>query len=93
MSDLPALARRALQLADEKDLSLITAESCTAGKLSALLSEAPGAMHSRLRPLGFIDRCGASPSCFHWLPGLHRIEGRQRMLLGSQRPRDAVGLR
>jgi nicotinamide-nucleotide amidase len=43
MSDLPALARRALQLADEKDLSLITAESCTAGKLSALLSEAPGA--------------------------------------------------
>lgn len=43
MTDLVALARRALQLAGEKNLSLITAESCTAGKLSALLSEAPGA--------------------------------------------------
>jgi len=43
MSDLAALARRVLELADEKNLSLITAESCTAGKLSALLSEAPGA--------------------------------------------------
>ena len=43
MSDLHALSRRVLQLAGEKDLSLITAESCTAGKLSALLSEAPGA--------------------------------------------------
>lgn len=43
MSDLHALSRRVLQLAGEKGLSLITAESCTAGKLSALLSEAPGA--------------------------------------------------
>jgi nicotinamide-nucleotide amidase len=43
MSDLPTLARRALELAREKNLSIVTAESCTAGKLSALLSEAPGA--------------------------------------------------
>src|SRR5689334_10290801 len=43
MSDLPTLARRALELAGEKNLSIVTAESCTAGKLSALLSEAPGA--------------------------------------------------
>jgi nicotinamide-nucleotide amidase len=43
MSDLSALARRALELADQKKLSIVTAESCTAGKLSAVLSEAPGA--------------------------------------------------
>jgi nicotinamide-nucleotide amidase len=43
MSDLHTLARRALELAGEKNLSIVTAESCTAGKLSALLSEAPGA--------------------------------------------------
>jgi nicotinamide-nucleotide amidase len=43
MNDLKALACRVLQLAGEKNLALITAESCTAGKLSALLSEAPGA--------------------------------------------------
>src|ERR1700760_4058356 len=43
MSDLLALARRGLELAGEKNVSIITAESCTAGKLSALLSEAPGA--------------------------------------------------
>jgi nicotinamide-nucleotide amidase len=43
MSDLVDLARRALALAGEKNVSIVTAESCTAGKLSALLSEAPGA--------------------------------------------------
>jgi nicotinamide-nucleotide amidase len=43
MNDLPALARRVLELAGQKKLSIVTAESCTAGKLSALLSEAPGA--------------------------------------------------
>jgi nicotinamide-nucleotide amidase len=43
MSDLPALARRVMTLAGEKNLSFVTAESCTPGKLSALLSEAPGA--------------------------------------------------
>jgi nicotinamide-nucleotide amidase len=43
MSDLSALARRVLELAAEKNLSIVTAESCTAGKLCALLSEAPGA--------------------------------------------------
>jgi len=43
MSDLSALARRVLELAAEKNLSVVTAESCTAGKLCALLSEAPGA--------------------------------------------------
>src|SRR5262245_14707427 len=42
-SDLHALSRRVLQLAAGKDLTLITAESGTAGKLSAVLSEAPGA--------------------------------------------------
>lgn len=43
MSHLRSLACRALALAGEKDLSIVTAESCTAGKLSAMLSEAPGA--------------------------------------------------
>jgi nicotinamide-nucleotide amidase len=43
MTDLKALARRALELAQSKSLSIVTAESCTAGKLSTLLSEAPGA--------------------------------------------------
>jgi len=43
MSDLSALARRVLELADQKKISIVTAESCTAGKLSAVLSEAPGA--------------------------------------------------
>jgi nicotinamide-nucleotide amidase len=43
MSGLPDLARRALELAEQKKLSIVTAESCTAGKLSALLSESPGA--------------------------------------------------
>src|SRR5439155_8264138 len=43
MTDLPGLARHALELAAEKRVSIVTAESCTAGKLCALLSEAPGA--------------------------------------------------
>jgi len=43
MSDLSALAHRALEIAGEKNLSIVTAESCTAGKLAALLSEVPGA--------------------------------------------------
>jgi nicotinamide-nucleotide amidase len=43
MNDLPALARRVLEFAEQKKLSIVTAESCTAGKLSAVLSEAPGA--------------------------------------------------
>jgi nicotinamide mononucleotide (NMN) deamidase PncC len=42
MSGLKSLACRALELASAKGLSIVTAESCTAGKLSALL-EAPGA--------------------------------------------------
>ena len=41
MSDLPPLAGRALERASS--LTIVTAESCTAGKLAALLSEAPGA--------------------------------------------------
>jgi nicotinamide-nucleotide amidase len=45
MSDLSSLARRALALAGEKGLSIVTAESCTAGKLAALLSEAPDRLH------------------------------------------------
>ena len=43
MSSLKRFACRALELAKAKGLSIVTAESCTAGKLSALLSEAPGA--------------------------------------------------
>jgi nicotinamide-nucleotide amidase len=43
MTELKTLARRVMALAAEKKFSVVTAESCTAGKLSALLSEAPGA--------------------------------------------------
>jgi nicotinamide-nucleotide amidase len=43
MARLIDLARKALATARERKLSLITAESCTAGKLAALLSQAPGA--------------------------------------------------
>jgi nicotinamide-nucleotide amidase len=42
-SDLVQLAGRAMQIAQRRNLSIITAESCTAGKLAALLSEAEGA--------------------------------------------------
>lgn len=37
------LAKRALEAAKANKRSIVTAESCTAGKLSGLLSEAPGA--------------------------------------------------
>jgi nicotinamide-nucleotide amidase len=40
---LVGLAERALATARRRNLTIVTAESCTAGKLSALLSEAPGA--------------------------------------------------
>jgi len=43
MTDLPQLARAVVSRAGDKDLSIVTAESCTAGKLCALLAEAPGA--------------------------------------------------
>ena len=43
LSHLVPLAERTLALARARDVTLVTAESCTAGKLSALLSEAPGA--------------------------------------------------
>jgi nicotinamide-nucleotide amidase len=39
------LAERSLEAARQRNLSLVTAESCTAGKLAATLSEAPGAAH------------------------------------------------
>jgi nicotinamide-nucleotide amidase len=42
-ADLAKLARRTLAAAQQYSLSIVTAESCTAGKLAALLSEAPGA--------------------------------------------------
>jgi nicotinamide-nucleotide amidase len=42
-SDLVQLAHRAVAMARQRDLTIVTAESCTAGKLSALLSESPGA--------------------------------------------------
>ena len=41
--NLTDLAERALAAAGRRNLTIATAESCTAGKLSALLSEAPGA--------------------------------------------------
>jgi nicotinamide-nucleotide amidase len=41
--NLADLAKRALAAARRRNLAIVTAESCTAGKLSALLSEAPGA--------------------------------------------------
>jgi nicotinamide-nucleotide amidase len=41
--NLADLAERALSLARRRNLTIMTAESCTAGKLSALLSDAPGA--------------------------------------------------
>jgi nicotinamide-nucleotide amidase len=40
---LADLAKRTLDAAKAKGWSVVTAESCTAGKLAALLSEAPGA--------------------------------------------------
>jgi nicotinamide mononucleotide (NMN) deamidase PncC len=43
VSDLKALASCALALAEDKNITIVTAESCTAGKLAALLSEAKGA--------------------------------------------------
>lgn len=40
---LKALAQRVIAASQARGLSLVTAESCTAGKLSTLLSEVPGA--------------------------------------------------
>src|SRR5262245_64008469 len=45
-TDLSRLAQRALELAAQRNVSIVTAESCTAGKLAAVLSEAPGAAES-----------------------------------------------
>jgi nicotinamide-nucleotide amidase len=42
-ANLSRLAKRALEVAAERNASIVTAESCTAGKLAAVLSEAPGA--------------------------------------------------
>lgn len=42
-SDLAALAERALAAARQGGLSIVTAESCTAGRLAALLAAVPGA--------------------------------------------------
>jgi putative tryptophan/tyrosine transport system substrate-binding protein len=60
--NLPDLAERALAAARRRNLTIVTAESCTAGKLSALLSEAPGAdphlltaLHRGLKEAGFVD--------------------------------------
>ena len=43
VTNLSHLAKRALEVAAQRNLSFVTAESCTAGKLAAHLSEAPGA--------------------------------------------------
>src|SRR5262245_5211262 len=42
-TNLSDLAERALEAAARRNASIVTAESCTAGKLAAVLSEAPGA--------------------------------------------------
>jgi nicotinamide-nucleotide amidase len=42
-TNLSRLAERALEVAAQRNASIVTAESCTAGKLAAVLSEAPGA--------------------------------------------------
>jgi nicotinamide-nucleotide amidase len=42
-TNLSSLAERALEVAAQSNASIVTAESCTAGKLAAVLSEAPGA--------------------------------------------------
>src|SRR5262249_23463334 len=42
-ANLSRLAEHALEVAAQRDVSIVTAESCAAGKLAALLSEAPGA--------------------------------------------------
>ena len=42
-TDPSRLAKRALEIAAQRNASIVTAESCTAGKLAAVLSEAPGA--------------------------------------------------
>jgi nicotinamide-nucleotide amidase len=43
LPNLVQLSERVLAMARQKNVTLVTAESCTAGKLSALLSETPGA--------------------------------------------------
>jgi nicotinamide-nucleotide amidase len=43
MADLSRLAAQALEAARQADMSIVTAESCTGGKLASLLSETPGA--------------------------------------------------
>jgi nicotinamide-nucleotide amidase len=43
MTDLSRLAAKALDAARQADTSIVTAESCTGGKLASLLSETPGA--------------------------------------------------
>lgn len=42
-STLASLAKQVLDAARERNLSIVTAEFCTAGKLSTLLSDVPGA--------------------------------------------------
>jgi len=42
-TNLSDLAERALEVAAQRNASIVTAESCTAGKLAAVLSEARGA--------------------------------------------------
>ena len=42
-SDLVQLAERALAMAWQRNVTIVTAEACTAGKLAALLSESPRA--------------------------------------------------
>jgi nicotinamide-nucleotide amidase len=51
-SDLASAAVRVLEVAKKRNLTIVTAESCTAGMLSSILFEAPGAAeHLRVRDL------------------------------------------
>ena len=50
--DLDALAREVLESACERDVKLVTAESCTGGLLASLLTDIPGCSHAFER--GFV---------------------------------------
>jgi hypothetical protein len=59
--DLQTDARRIMEMAKQRSLTLATAESCTAGALVHLLAEAPGAgdtLHG-----GFVVYSKAGPLC------------------------------
>lgn len=73
-SDLDNLAKLALEAACRQKLSIVTAESCTAGKLAMHLSEAPGA--SEFLHGGFITYTKANKTKVLGVPaGLLQAKG------------------